>query len=639
MCGIAGFSGSFPPSLLERMADAIAHRGPDDSGAWSSPAHRVGLAHRRLSIIDLSQRGHQPMWDATQSAVIAFNGEIYNFRELRADLKSRGFAFNSDSDTEVLLNLYLQYGDEMLPKLNGIFAFALWDVRNSTLLLARDGLGIKPLYLAQTSRGLLFASELKALLHDCTVDRTLDPVTVRNHLIFLWSPGEHTMLRNVRKIGPGQALRIRDGRIAKRWDFYRIPCERTIVSMTVKEAADAVRRTVRTAVERQMVADVPVGAFLSGGLDSSSVVAFAKEVSPERRMQCFTIGFDGDLAKQEGMTEDLPFAERVAKVLGVDLHTVRVGPEMVDELPRVLFHLDEPQADPAPINALLICRLAREHGIKVLLSGAGGDDIFTGYRRHFALLQESRWSWLPLAARRVLKSLSGSLPKSAPSLRRVAKAFQYADRDGDARIASYFYWIDPQIAQSLCAPGLSESLACGTVDDPLLESLRQTPPSVAALNRMLFLDSKFFLADHNLNYTDKVSMANGVEVRVPLLDPEVVDLAFSLPLEFKQRGVVGKWIFKRAMEGILPYDVIHRRKTGFGAPLRDWLRGPLRPLVEEVLSDRSLKSRGLFSALEVRRLVAEDRRGRVDAAYTIFAVLCIELWCRMFIDRPVPSPL
>jgi len=424
----------------------------------------------------------------------------------------------------------------------------------------------------------------------------------------------------------------------RRWRFYELPYDQPIEAMGDVEAARQVRAAVKTAVSRQMVADVPVGAFLSGGLDSSSVVAFAREEVKDGKLQCFTIGFDDAASKQEGMTADLPYAERVAATLGVDLHTIRVGPEMVDELPRVLSHLDEPQADPAPINALFICRLARERGIKVLLSGAGGDDIFTGYRRHFALGQESRWGWLPSPARRGLRALAQTLPKSSPALRRIAKAFQYANLEGDARIASYFYWIDPALLGPISGPAFREAGA-ERIEEPLVQALRGLPPGVPALNRMLYLDSRYFLVDHNLNYTDKVSMANGVEVRVPLLDPDLVSLAARLPLGMKQRGRVGKWVFKEAMEGILPRDVIHREKTGFGAPLRDWLRGPLRPLVEDVLAQRSIDSRGLFDAAAVQRLVALDRAGSVDAAYTIFAMLCIELWCRMFVDSAVPAPL
>src|SRR5208337_5024869 len=275
MCGIAGYSGSFDETLLQRMNAALQHRGPDDAGTFCSRDDRVGLAHRRLSIIDLSPRGHQPMWDATQRAVIVYNGELYNYRELRAELVSQGYAFRSDSDTEVLLNLWLRDGEGMLRRLNGIFAFALWDTRERSLIVARDGLGVKPLYYTELPKGVLFASELKALLHEPTVPRELDPDAVHQHLLYLWCPAPRTLLASVRKLEPGHALTLRGGKVENRFRFYELPYDQPIAPLSEREAIAEVREKLRTAVERQMIADVPQGAFLSGGLDSSSVVAMA----------------------------------------------------------------------------------------------------------------------------------------------------------------------------------------------------------------------------------------------------------------------------------------------------------------------------------------------------------------------------
>jgi asparagine synthase (glutamine-hydrolysing) len=637
MCGIAGFSGDFERSLLERMNAAIAHRGPDDAGILFDPAARLGLAHRRLSIIDLSPRGHQPMWDVTGRVAITFNGEIYNYRELRRELVEDGYAFQSHSDTEVLLNLYLRDGDKMLSRLNGIFAFAIWDTRSRELLVARDHLGVKPLYFAETPRGVLFASELKALLQEPSLDRSLDPRAVRHHLLYLWCPSPQTILESVRKLEPGHALRVRDGRVVDRFRFYELPFDQEIVDWPVEDAIVQVRKHLTRAVERQLVADVPVGAFLSGGLDSSSVVAMARRALGNERLHCFTIGFRDASAQAEGMAADLPHAERVAKYLDVDLHKIFVGPEMVEELPSMLFHLDEPQADPAPINALFISRLARQHDIKVLLSGAGGDDIFTGYRRHYALMQEPWWSWLPAGMRRGLRAASGRIRPTSELSRRIGKAFRYADLEGDRRIAAYFHWIAPERLTAVFGPRLrgNPGLEEG---DPVLLALEALPPTVPRLNRMLFLEERFFLTDHNLNYVDKVSMANGVEVRVPLLDPDLVALAARLPLAMKQRGRLGKWVLRRAMEPYLPRDVIYRSKTGFGAPLRHWLRNELAPVVDDMLAPATLARRGLFDPAGVRELVRLDRDRRVDATYTLFAMICIEMWCRMFVDRATPSP-
>lgn len=633
MCGIAGYSGSFQSAALGKMSDRIAHRGPDGHGEFFDVEHKVGLAHRRLSIIDLSATGHQPMLDSAGQIAIVFNGEIYNFRELRAELEKAGHIFRGYSDTEVLLNLYLQDGEAMLQRLNGVFAFAIWDGRCRSVFVARDALGVKPLYYAETNQGVVFSSELKALLVNPEVSREIDSVAVLMHLTYLWCPAPHTILAGVKKLPPGHAMVLSNGRVQRQWKYYELPYDQKILRVSAEEAAESVAQAVRTAVERQMVADVPVGAFLSGGLDSSAVVAFARQSNPDVRLQCFTIGLEE--AGKDGFADDLPYAMRVAEHLGVDLHTVHVGPEMAQQLEKMIYFLDEPLADPAPLNALFISQLAREHGIKVLLSGAGGDDIFSGYRRHYALQQERFWSWLPGGARHLLAQGASMLPVSNPTLRRVRKAFEYAGLDADERLVSYFYWGQPAQLRKLLSSRYLAEVDAHQVAEPLLSALDNMPSDAAALNRMLFLESKFFLPDHNLNYTDKMSMATGVEVRVPLLDLDLVSLAARLPVEFKQRGREGKWIFKKAMEKYLPHEVIYRPKTGFGAPLRAWLHSEkqLRPLLREVLSDEAIKRRGIFDAGGVQTLIAQDSKGEVDATYTIFSMMCIELWCRIFLDE------
>ena len=633
MCGILGFSGSFDPATLNAGVRAIAHRGPDDSGVFVDAAAGVGLGHVRLSSLDLSPLGHQPMLGADGSVVLVFNGEIYNFRELRAELVSAGYVFRGHSDTEVLLNLYLLSGEAMLQRLNGVFAFAIWDGRTRSIFVARDGLGVKPLYYAKTDAGVVFASELKALMVNPEVKREIDPYAVLMHLTYLWCPAPYTILTRVKKLPPGHAMLIMDGDIQRLWKYYELPYDQPIEALSVEEAARQVEQSVRTAVERQMVADVPVGAFLSGGLDSSAVVAFAKQIQPDVRLQCFTIGLkDGG---EEGFSEDLPYAKKVAEHLGVDLHTIYVGAEMVDQLETMIYHLDEPLADPAPLNALFISRLAREHGIKVLLSGAGGDDIFSGYRRHYALQQEHYWDWCPGWGRRLLADGASLLSTGRPLLRRLRKAFEYADLEADERLVSYFYWGQPDHLEGLLSETNRREINSRRVSEPLIQALHNVPQHRDPLDRMLFLESKFFLPDHNLNYTDKMSMAVGVEVRVPLLDPDLVALAARLPVGYKQHGREGKWIFKKAMEKYLPHEVIYRPKTGFGAPLRSWLHSEskLKPLMMDVLSREAITRRGIFDAKSVDALIEQDAKGKVDATYTIFSMMCIELWCRKFLDE------
>lgn len=614
--------------MLARMADAIAHRGPDDVGDWYSADLGVGLTHRRLSIIDLSPNGHQPMIDVSGSAVIVFNGEIYDFRERRAQLESEGYHFRGHSDTEVLLALYKARGEAMLPLVNGIFAFAIYDLAAQVLFLACDAMGVKPLYFNDGREGFVFASELKALVASGQVTTSLDVPALSRYLGFLWSPGGLTPLMGVSRLGPGEALRVKDGRVVRRWHWAR-----SAWTEAPPVATDSIRKVgeaLRTAVHRQMVADVPVGAFLSGGLDSSAVVAMAREVSPE--IECFTI--DTGAIRDAGVTADLPYARRVAKHLGVKLHEIQVdSSSMAANLEHLVFQLDEPLADPAPLHVLYISQLARQHGVKVLLSGAGGDDLFTGYRRHRALMLERYWAWMPQVVRRGLRDITSRLGRRGALGRRLVKAFAHADSPLDQRLMGYFLWAEPARILGLFAPEHRITLARADMLAPLREYLATLPPGLPPMQRMLALEQRFFLADHNLLYTDKMSMAAGVEVRVPFLDNDLVRLANALPPGLKQRGAEGKWVLKKAMEPYLPHDVIYRPKAGFGAPLRHWLRHELREWVGDILSADTLRRRGLFNTKAVAALVADDKAGRVDAAYTILGLVCIEIWCQNFIDK------
>jgi len=561
---------------------------------------------------------------------LVLNGEIYNYRELRAELQLKGHRFRGQSDTEVLLHLYLEEREGMLGRLNGIFAFALWDKRDRSLLVARDALGVKPFYYSETAAGFAFASEIKALL--CLVPGAceLDLPALSRYLCLLWCPGEGTPLRGVRKLMPGEAIAVREGRIARRWIWYQLPVFRGVAGDLSE--ADALTGTVdglRRAVQRQLVADVPVGAFLSGGLDSSAVVAFAREQAPDIR--CFTIEAAG--GQEPGTADDLPYARRVARHLNVPLDVVRIdASRMADDLERMIVQLDEPLADPAPLNVLYISRLARDHGMKVLLSGAGGDDLFTGYRRHAAVQYEYLWGWLPGGVRDKLEHWTSGLDRRNPLFRRLAKLFDGAGLEGDERLTAYFAWAREADLLELYTPEFRAGLGQARATEPMLDFLKPLPASVQPLDRMLALEQRFFLADHNLMYTDKMSMAAGVEVRVPFLDLDLVEHAARIPLGLKQRGRVGKWVLKKAMEPYLPNDVIYRPKTGFGAPLRRWMRNELRPLLGDLLSADSLKRRGLFEPAAVQRLIARNDCGKVDAAYTLLSLLSIEIWCRAYLD-------
>jgi asparagine synthase (glutamine-hydrolysing) len=655
MCGIVGVQGDFPPGLLKKMTDCVAHRGPDGEGElWIDVPNeaRTGLGHRRLAIIDLSAGGCQPMVlrppgaDSCATVTLVFNGEIYNYRELRDELSAAGHRFGTQSDSEVLLHMYERYGLEALSRLNGIFAFAIHDARiegrppgveRGTLFLARDQAGVKPLYFTATPQGFLFASEIKALLCHAEVDREIDPEALHQMLAYLWTPAPRTMLKSVRKLEPGCAMLVHRKDVVRHWRYYRLPYDGTRDTRPRAVIAAELRARVEQAVRRQLIADVPVGAFLSGGLDSSAVVAMMRKAQPGRRIQCFSIGF-GDDVGDEGNPSDLPYARRVAEHLGVDLEEIRIGPASIDRLEEMVALLDEPQADPAPINALYIAERARALGIPVLLSGAGGDDIFSGYRRHRALRFEHWWTWLPSSVRIAIQAsalraaMGGGNNQGRVLGRRLTKMFAHAGEDKARRLVSYFWWSPDALRRGLYSANFAAQVGSADVAEPLLASLEEIPGESDPLQRMLFLETRHFLADHNLNYTDRAGMSAGVEVRVPLLDPDLIAFAATIPASMKQTGEVGKSIFKEAMVGVLPREVIYRPKSGFGAPLRRWLRHELRGRVEDTLDPAVLRRRGYFDPGAVRKLIDDDRQGRIDGSYTIFALMCFELWCRRFID-------
>lgn len=630
MCGIAGVWGDFSSELLAMASRRQAHRGPDDHGLFEDSASGVALAHVRLTILELSSLGHQPMVSNDGSVVLVFNGEIYNFRELRKELAAAGHTFRGHSDTEVLLALYMRYGQEMLGHLNGIFAFAIYDRRRAEMFLARDALGVKPLYYCESGSGFAFASELKALLSLVPDTRTLDHAALHRYLTFLWCPGSGTPLRGVRKVMPGEALVLRNRRISRRWQWYHLPAFRGVApDLGERTAIEGIANALRVAVHRQLVADVPVGAFLSGGLDSSAVVAMARERAPGIR--CFTIEARG--GSDPGEVEDLPYARRVARHLQVPLEVVQIdSARMATDIENMVYLLDEPLADPASLNVLYISKLARERGIKVLLSGAGGDDLFSGYRRHLAVKYESFWSWLPSGLRRGLAGLASGYDQRRARSRRIAKWLSGIELNGAARTVNYFVWSREPELMSLYTDDLRAELQHQSAAAPMVEFLAALPDSVSPLERILALEQRFFLADHNLLYTDKMSMAAGVEVRVPFLDHDVVEFAARVPTRIKHHGRAGKWVLKKAMEPYLPQDVIYRSKTGFGAPLRRWMRCELRALLGDVLSEDALRRRGLFDPAAVRRLMRCNDAGEVDGAYTLLSLLCIELWCRRFAD-------
>ena len=639
MCGIIGYSGNIDSSLLEEGLRFISHRGPDDSGLYTNRKFNIGLAHSRLSIIDLSALAHQPMLNEDGSVVIIFNGEIYNFKSLRTKLEKKGIHFKSDSDTEVLLLLYLQQGEEMLKELKGIFSIAIWNKNTESLFLARDGLGVKPLYYSTTSQGFIFSSELKALLKIYPDTKKIDPVSLHRYLSFLWCPGTGTPLKGIYKMSPGECITVKKGEIIRKSQWYKLPCFNTEPEkMSVNEAISGTYNKLSEAVERQMVSDVPLGAFLSGGLDSSAIVSCASNINPD--INCFTIKTEGE--SDPGFIDDYPYAKKVANHLNLPLQEVELDSnKMAFDIEKMVYILDEPLADPASLNVLYISKVARDMGIKVLLSGTGGDDIFSGYRRHIAASYDKLWEWVPSAIVKILAKAVSRGDQRNSYIRRIAKLLNAMGLDSDNRLTNYFYWTAEKDLLGLYSKDFLRDVTFEIVDLPFFDFLhnKNFEPDAHSreleepLEKLLALDQRFFLGDHNLIYTDKMSMAGGLEVRVPFLDQDLMEFAAKIPLKLKLNRNKTKWVLKKAMEPYLPTDIIYRKKAGFGAPTRRWIGSELKELVNDYLSHKSLSKRGIFDPDAVRSFIEANQSGRLDGAYTILSMLCIEIWCRNFLDN------
>ncbi len=640
MCGICGFVGRADRPLIESMTASLAHRGPDGEGIELFPAGDgsvpAALGHRRLSILDTSPRGSQPMVHADRYW-ITYNGELYNFRELRSELRADGFRFRSDCDTEVLLAMYARYGEGMLDRLNGIFALAIWDRERDELFLARDRLGVKPLYYAEEGGVLYFASELKALL-PALRPPSLRHTALAEYLTFLWVPDPGTLFDGMYQLPAGHCARYANGELAVRqyWD------PSFGVDGGVSEAAwtERVRETTQAAVRRQMVSDVPLGSFLSGGLDSGAVVATMRGASPN--VTAYTVGFSEEDLAHEIVPDDLRYARSLGRELGLDHRERVLSPEIVDLLPKLVWHMDEPIADPAAITTYLICSAARER-LTVVLSGMGADEIFAGYPRHLAARLTRPADLLPRGFRRAIRtSLDGRLTMGRPGRlraprRNAMKLLRGIDQPFMDRYLTYCSYYRPEELSGL----LSAELRAEVGPHDALHRHREyvsRGDDEEWLNQLLYVDMKTFLPCLNLAYTDRMSMAASTEVRVPLLDDKVVELASRIPPGLKLRRMTRKYVLKRAMQGVLPEAVIWRPKAGFGAPLRAWMGGELRPLIDDCLSPATIRERGLFDPAAVRSLVRDNEAGTADNALRIWALVVLELWQRTFIDGVAAAP-
>ena len=643
MCGIAGGMNWGDAETLARMTDVPAHRGPDDRGVWHANLPEggwVGLGSRRLAILDLSPAGRMPMSNPEGTVWITYNGEIYNFPELRSELESKGYRFRSRSDTEMLLNLYLEKGRECVHRLNGMFAFAICDLRGGDplLFLARDHFGIKPLYYCRQGRRLAFASEVKALLELPDCPRDLDYEALHQYLTFLWVPDPRTIFKEILKLPAGHFATFRKGKleITRYWDLS-FPEEGHRYSMTEEDATREVRDRFTKAVKSQMISDVPIGAFLSAGLDSSSIVA-AMVMNSSEPVRTYTITFPPRYRMGEDTLDDPAVAARTAEAFGC-MHTqITVEPDVVGLLPKLVYHMDEPTADPAIITAYLVNREARKT-VTVLLSGVGGDEVFAGYRKYQANMIGARYRQLPEWLRtRVIDPAMRSMPPLRGTRLKTVSRFarkwgKSASLDPRRQMVMDATYLDADEKDELYLPEVRERMEGFDPADRHLNCFDRVREA-DWLNQLLYLDTKIFMPTLNLTYNDKMSMAVSTEVRVPFLDKDLVEwVAWNVPPAWKLNGGEKKYILRKAMAPMLPPEVLRQKKAAFGAPVDYWLANDLRGMVDDLLSEDRVKSRRLFRPETVGRWIREHRDGARDWSMQIWQLLTLELWMQAFMDR------
>jgi asparagine synthase (glutamine-hydrolysing) len=627
MCGICGKlmlgrEATVSLSLVKAMADTIQHRGPDDEGYYVSGP--IGLGFRRLSIIDL-QSGHQPLSNEDDTIWIVFNGEIYNYQELRTFLLSKGHVLKTQSDTEVIVHMYEEFGPECLEKLRGMFAFAIWNQNDRSLFLARDRIGIKPLYYSLGDSSLIFASEIKAILADPSVARQIIPELIDRFLTFGYVPGKDTLLKGVHKLAPGHYLLIRDGKLVMReyWDLHFPEPSR---SGTIEDAEGDLLSLLAKTVDLHMIADVPVGVLLSGGVDSTGVLSFAVHAT-DKKVSSFTVGFSGG-----DVTDERPYARLAAETFGTQHHEMTItAKDFAAFIPQYVWHMEEPVCEPPAIAMYYVSKLARNY-VKVLLSGEGGDEAFAGYSNYRNLVWLERVKrGLPSLNRAFAQGLS--LANSVFHLRQAAKYVPLMNEPFPS-----YYCSRTSNAYRYTGNGLGEVYATDfaqTIDrEHSLEPLRKLQEHVRdknTLNAMLYIDTKTWLPDDLLIKADKMTMANSIELRVPLLDHQVIEFAASLPPDFKLRGFRTKYILKKALSEKIPKAIRDRKKTGFPVPYESWLRNDLKDFVWDVLMDRKSINRGFFRKDTLEGLLRANSNG-TNYSKEIFSLLSLELWQRTFLE-------
>ncbi len=626
MCGITGFvtkdkDAPVEPrvALLRRMCDSIVHRGPDEEG--TVVRDRVALGMRRLSIIDIKS-GQQPIFSDDGNLAIVFNGEIYNFQDVRKELIALGCSFKTNSDTEVIVKAYEKFGEGCLKKLRGMFAFAIWNFSTEELFIARDRVGKKPLYYTVTEHGdFIFGSELKTLLVHGGLRKKIDLKAMDAYLSFGYVPEEFCILKNVRKLSPGHFLKFRNGRVAieKYWDF---DLSRVDQSRSEEDWTEALREKLREAVEIRLISEVPLGAFLSGGVDSSSIVGTMARLST-RSVKTFSIGF------REDSFDELKFARVAAKHFRTDHHEFIVTPNLFDIIGEIVEHFDEPFADQSSLPTFMLSKMASEH-VTVVLSGDGGDELFAGYDRYVVDQSRNGFASVPLAIRKnVFQRLSVALPHGA-----AGKNFLHnVSLDPIGRYLDSISTFNGPRKKSLYSTELQSDLnGSSSIAESVFADYGNQMSSDDQIARLLYLDSKTYLPGDILTKVDRMTMAHSLEARVPLLDHELIELVAAMPSRLKMKGVETKYIFKRAMKGIVPDEILFREKQGFGVPINEWINDQLKRRIHDDLTDKRAMERGYFNRDYVGVLLNEHAIGRRDHSNALWALWMLEHWFRRFMD-------
>jgi asparagine synthase (glutamine-hydrolysing) len=623
MCGITGRLNYDPRRPIDRdvlvaMTDAVAHRGPDAAGYYEGPG--IALGHRRLSIIDLAT-GDQPLANEDGSVQVVFNGEIYNFADVRAELLAKGHRFRTNADTEVIVHGYEEWGERAVERFRGMFAFAVWDQTARRLMLARDRLGVKPLYYSELAGdGIVFGSEIKSLLHDPDVARDWRPEAIDAYLTLLYIPAPDTIYRAIHKLPPGHVLVAEHGqiRVSRYWDLEFTGDGDPGREETYLEELDAL---LRESVRLRLISDVPLGAFLSGGIDSSTVVAYMKEVSSTPPVT-IAVGFE-----HEDYNE-VRHAETVARHLGCEFHPLMADPQVDGLLPKLAWHFDEPFADSSAVPTYYVSKLAREL-VTVALSGDGGDELWAGYARHRVEAWEQRVRGSLGSASRIAGWLGQALPlsvKGARSLRHLG-----SDPDQAYALKHAYGMFEPDAKTRLYSRDFAASVRHADAFSSFRDAYRDCA-SLDPMDRALYVDARTYMIDDVLTKVDRMSMAVSLEAREPLLDHKLLEFAARVPVSLKLKNGQSKYLLRRILDRRVPRSIIDRPKRGFAAPIGEWLRGPLAPMTGELLLDGRLRDRGIFEPREVARLWDEHRTRRAHHPHRLWQLVMLELWFRQFID-------